>query len=465
MIPITNTTARKPSKGKSKKAVRQQPDITRVAIYTRKSVETGADETFTSLDAQRSAVESYVVSQAEKGWMVLKKHYDDNGYTGGNLKRPGFKELMADIEAGTVDVVAVYRLDRLSRRQIDFLQLLERFEERGVEFCSVTEQFSTGTPTGRLILSIVGTFAQFEREVNSERTSHKILESRRKGLWTGGSPILGFDVVKKRLVVNEPEAIQVREVFRIYIEKQSLRLACLELAERGIHLKRWITEGGKTRGGKPFNTNTLSRIIQNPLCIGMIWAGEEMVEASHPAILEREVWLRANEVLEQNRRREGPSFANRHRYLLRGLLKCGRCGSTMAFVISGAKNAKRYSSYLCQRAFKEGAWACPQARAPMRVIEGPVVEQLLASEGAFLASAWKRGVEQANLGRKDTRSNPTPADLADLEISPPIVRRASWVRLDQKERVEVLRAAVSKVIFDPETGEVVIHRIGDDLVP
>ena len=135
----------------------------------------------------------------------------------------------------------------------------------------------------------------------------------------------------------------------------------------------------------------------------------------------------------------------------------------MTFVTSGAKNSKRYSSYLCQRSHNDGAWACPQARAPMRVIEGPVVEQLLASEGAFLASAWKQGVEQANLGRKDKRGSPTPAGLAELEVAPPAVRRAAWIALDPKERVGVLQAAVSKVTFDPETGEVLIHRIGDDL--
>ena len=197
----------------------------RCAIYTRKSTEEGLDREFNSLDAQREAAEAYIKSQAHEGWVRLPEHYDDGGFTGGNMDRPALARLIADIEAGRIDAVIVYKVDRFSRSLLDFAKMMELFERHQVAFVSVTQQFNTATSMGRLILNVLLSFAQFEREIISERTRDKIAAARRKGKWSGGMPRLGYDVDPrlKKLIVNEEEAARVRAIFQLYLEHQALR--------------------------------------------------------------------------------------------------------------------------------------------------------------------------------------------------------------------------------------------------
>jgi site-specific DNA recombinase len=224
----------------------------RYAIYTRKSTEEGLEQEFNSLDAQRESGEAYIKSLTHEGWICLTDRYDDGGFTGGNMDRPALRRLLADIEAGKIDCVVVYKVDRLSRSLLDFARMMETFEKHRVAFVSVTQQFNTATSMGRLVLNVLLSFAQFEREIISERTRDKIAAARRKGKWSGGHPILGYDVdTNKKLLVNADEAVRVRAIFDLYLQRESLLAVVQELANRGWLNKRWTTRKGHERGGQP----------------------------------------------------------------------------------------------------------------------------------------------------------------------------------------------------------------------
>lgn len=244
----------------------------RCAIYTRKSTDEGLDQEFNSLDAQRESAEAYITSQKHEGWACLPDRYDDGGYTGGNMDRPAFQRLLKDIEAGRIDCIVVYKVDRLSRSLLDFARIMEIFELHRVSFVSVTQQFNTTTSMGRLTLNILLSFAQFEREIISERIRDKVAATRRKGKWSGGRPILGYDVAPEggRLLVNEDEAVWVRGIFELYLEREALIATIKELDVRGWTNKRWTTKKGQETGGKPFTKNNLYRLLTNVLYTGKI---------------------------------------------------------------------------------------------------------------------------------------------------------------------------------------------------
>src|SRR5207237_9661454 len=248
---------------RNKTAKQGTPAQVRCAIYTRKSTEEGMEQEFNSLDAQREASEAYIASQKNEGWTCLPTRYDDGGFTGGNMDRPALKRLLADIEAGQVDAIIVYKLDRFSRSLLDFAKMMETLDRHQVAFVSITQQFSTGTSMGRLVLNVLLSFAQFEREIIAERTRDKIAATRRKGKCTGGYPLLGYDVDPRggRLLVNEEEAVRVRAIFALYLEKQSLLPVVEELARRGWMGKRWRNRKGKERGGQPFTRTSLHRLL------------------------------------------------------------------------------------------------------------------------------------------------------------------------------------------------------------
>src|SRR5882757_3758052 len=219
----------------------------RCAIYTRKSTEHGLDQEFNSLDAQREACEAYIKSQASQGWKLLPQHYDDPAYSGGNLDRPALKKLLVDITAGKVDVVVVYKIDRLTRSLADFAKLVETFDSRSISFVAVTQQFNTTTSMGRLTLNVLLSFAQFERELASERVRDKVAASRKKGKWTGGTVPLGYEARDKKLVVNKTEAETVRTIFHLYLELKSFAKLVEDLDRRRIVTKRRTTKVAKYR--------------------------------------------------------------------------------------------------------------------------------------------------------------------------------------------------------------------------
>jgi len=253
------------------------PPTLRCAIYTRKSTEDGLEQEFNSLDAQRDAGEAYIASQKSEGWVCLPDRYDDGGFTGGNMERPALKRLLSDIEDGKVDCIVVYKVDRLSRSLIDFSKIMDVLERQSVSFVSVTQQFNTSSSMGRLMLNVLLSFAQFEREMISERTRDKIAATRRKGKWSGGMPMLGYDVDARggKLHVNDDEAARVREIFELYLNRLSLIEVVKELDARGWTTKRWTTRKGHERGGKPFNKNSLFKLLTNRIYLGKITYKDE----------------------------------------------------------------------------------------------------------------------------------------------------------------------------------------------
>ena len=245
----------------------------RCAIYTRKSTEEGLDREFNSLDAQREAAEDYIRSQQAEGWIALPDSYDDGGFTGANMERPAMCRLLDEIEAGAVDCVVVYKVDRLSRSLLDFSRIIGEFEKHGTTFVSVTQQFNTSTPVGRLTLHILLSFAQFEREIISERTRDKKSAAKRKGKWTGGYVPLGYDLDAhlRRLIVNPKEAERVRAIFELFTKVRSLDAMLSELQQRSWKTKNWVTRKDKRYGGAAFTTASLTRLLTNELYTGSVF--------------------------------------------------------------------------------------------------------------------------------------------------------------------------------------------------
>jgi len=265
----------------------------RCAVYTRKSSDEGLDQAFNSLDAQREAGEAYIKSQASEGWRATTTRYDDGGYSGGTMERPALQKLLADIDAGLVDVVVVYKIDRLTRSLADFARIVERFDARGVSFVSVTQAFNTTSSMGRLTLNVLLSFAQFEREVTGERIRDKIAASKARGMWMGGVPPLGYDLPlpgSRTLQVNETEADQVRRIFTHYLELGSVHRLCQELERDGVVSKRRITAQGKEVGGLTFSRGALFHMLRSRLYLGEIPHKDRSYPGEHPAIVGSELF-------------------------------------------------------------------------------------------------------------------------------------------------------------------------------
>ncbi|MBL8693184.1 MAG: recombinase family protein [Planctomycetes bacterium] len=347
----------------------------RVAIYTRKSTDEGLDSAFSSLDAQRQAVEAYIESQRGEGWLALPGRFDDGGYSGATTERPAFKRLVAEITAGNVDIVAVYKIDRLSRSLADFTRLMALFAEHGVAFVSVTQQFSTTTAVGRMTLNLLATFAEFERETIVERTRDKVRAARCRGMWTGGHTPLGYDLVDGALVVNAQEAERARAIFALYLETGTLSGTCAALRQRGWEAKRWINREGKETGGGHFDIPQLRRLLTNPVYRGLISSVGALHRGQHEAILGEPLWARVQARLTQNAGHRQRATHEPWNAPLTGLLRCRRCDRAMSHTYA-RRHGKAYRYYACQSALKGGAHACPAARVPASGIEELVIAKV-----------------------------------------------------------------------------------------
>lgn len=352
-------------KGKSSSRATSMPppgELRRCAIYTRKSTTAGLDQAFSSLDAQREACVEYV--RRHPGWVVLDQRYDDGGFTGAHTGRPAFQRLLADVAAGLIDVVVVYKVDRLSRSLLDFVKVMEEFDAAGVAFVSVTQNFSTADAMGRLTLNVLMSFAEFEREMIRERTRDKVQAARRKGHWTGGKVPFGYVVVKKKLVVEELEAALVREIFTLYLDLRS-----------ALDVARMLHERGRTtRSGRRWTRNDVLHLLKYPVYAGYMVSAGELHDAEHQAIVERDVFARVQTLLaSQTRARRGPS--PNPEYILRGLLHCGCCGA--AFTPASAhRGAIRHRYYRCVTRDKQGRAACPAKPLPAQPIEAHVIDRI-----------------------------------------------------------------------------------------
>ncbi|WP_260735512.1 recombinase family protein [Tunturiibacter lichenicola] len=273
----------------------------RCAIYTRKSSEEGLEQSFNSLHAQREACEAYVLSQRHEGWQLLANQYDDGGFSGGNMERPGLKKLIADIASDKIDTVVVYKVDRLTRALSDFAKIVDAFDKQGVSFVSVTQQFNTTTSMGRLTLNVLLSFAQFEREVTGERIRDKVAASKKKGMWMGGHVPKGYDRVEGKLIVNAKEAVAVRNIFLTYLECGCVRRLAERLKHSGIRSKRWTSSTGRQRGGVILSRGSLYHRLNNPIYIGKIAHQGKLHDGQHEPILDLQIWSKVAAMLKDNR--------------------------------------------------------------------------------------------------------------------------------------------------------------------
>jgi DNA invertase Pin-like site-specific DNA recombinase len=292
----------------------------RCAIYTRKSSEEGLEQEFNSLQAQREACEAFITSQRHEGWVCLRAGYDDGGFSGATMERPALQQLLADITAGRVDIVVVYKIDRLTRSLTDFAKIVEIFDARGASFVSVTQQFNTTTSMGRLTLNILLSFAQFEREVIGERIRDKIAASKKKGMWMGGVPPLGYRVQERKLVIVDGEAEIVRAIFRRYAELGSVRLLKDELEVRGIKSKSWTSAAGRLIGNKPFSRGALYLMLQNRLYRGEIVHKGQSHPGEHPPIIDPPLWDAVQGQVGSNTAERNSARRTRQPSLLAGML-------------------------------------------------------------------------------------------------------------------------------------------------
>lgn len=391
--------------GNSSKA----PKAVRCAIYTRKSTDEGLNQDFNSLDAQRDAGEAYIRSQAGEGWTLLPDQYDDGGCTGANMERPALKRLLADVKARKVDCVVVYKVDRLTRSLFDFSRIVEVLDNHGVSFVAVTQQFNTTTSLGRLTLNILLSFAQFEREIISERTRDKQVLARKRGKWTGGHIPLGYDLEEGCLVVNTEEADRVRRIFEWYIEGQTVYSIVAKCADLGWHSKQWTTQAGKVYGGHPMRKCHVYKMLANPLYAARIRADEEVVAANHPRTVDDPTFDLVQEKLKENTRHPGTPNGPKTDSLLRGLLYCAGCGSPMSPSYSSGKH-RRYRYYLCLRASQRNGNACATRAVSAPVVEEAVIQSVrrfvLAPEVVEEAArvARQRMAEKLNKLREDYKA-------------------------------------------------------------
>ncbi len=352
----------------------------RCAIYTRKSTEKGLEQEFNSLHAQREACEAYIASQRHEGWIALSEHYDDPGFSGGNIDRPGLKKLMRDIERGKIDCVVFYKLDRLSRSLLDFVKLAEFFDKHNVTFVSITQQFSSTTAMGRLTLNILLSFAEFERAISAERVRDKIAAAKKKGKYLGGTPPYGYDVdyQNTKLVVNREEAKLVRHIYKRFIETGSCLEIARELNSKGIPTKSWTTKNGSFHQGGPWNTQHLYRALNNRTYLGETVHKGESYPGEHEAIVPKSLWERVQQMFSNGTARKKGQETCEVKALLRGIIRCGHCDKSMVGTYTKKKNNVVYRYYTCGSAIKNGYASCPVRNVPAGEIEKAVVGQLRA---------------------------------------------------------------------------------------
>jgi len=406
------------------------PRPVRCAIYTRKSTEEGLDREFNSLDAQREAAEAYIRGQHASGWIALPEAYDDGGFTGANMGRPALTKLLRDVEAGHIDCCIVHKIDRLSRSLLDFARMIETFEQHGVTFVSVTQQFDTSTPVGRLTLHILLSFAEFEREIIAERTRDKKAAAKRKGKWTGGFVPLGYDLDRhlRRLTVNDEEADRVRGIFELASKLPSLDTVLDELHTRGWTTKRWVTEKDKAQGGSSFSKTSLIRLLTNPLYTGFVSYRGLSYRGEQPRILGERLWKRVQDKMAKLHMRAVPKKSNKNGALLKGLLCCAGCGEPMA-VTATVRRERKYLYYVCRRS----AASCTRHSLAASLIETAVLDHL---ENRAKQPGGRLLRKQLDTSRPEWRST-SPADLAERMVR--LIERISYDGESRKVTVHFRR--------------------------
>ena len=415
----------------------------RCAIYTRKSSEEGLDMEFNSLDAQREACEAYIVSQKAEGWDLVPTHYDDGGFSGGTLERPALKRLMDDISSGLIDSVVVYKIDRLSRSLMDFVKMVEVFEQRRVTFVSITQSFNTTTSMGRLILNILLSFAQFEREVIGERIRDKFAASRKKGMWMGGTPPFGYDVKDRKLIVNSEEAQIVRQIFQWFVGTGSNLEVVRKLKQARITTKAWTAQSGKQHAGRTIDAQYVNRILNNRVYLGEAVHKGKSYPGEHKPILDPMLWEDAHRILARAPKTRGNINRAREPALLRGLVRCGCCGSAMTPSSTTIRaRGVSYRYYVCIMPLRQGKEACPVRSIPAAELENAVLYQL---QTAFQAPELIAAVSKS-VARLDERSGKLKTRDREALVRDKLQDfDALWKRLFAQERQKFLAAVIDHV--------------------
>lgn len=358
--------------------VSMKKPVLKCAIYTRKSSDEGLDQDFNSLDAQREACEAYITSQKAEGWSLVKKHYNDGGFSGGSLERPALKTLIDDIRAERVDIVVVYKIDRLTRSLMDFAKLVEIFDEHGVTFVSITQSFNTTTSMGRLTLNVLLSFAQFEREVAGERIRDKIAASKKKGMWMGGRPPLGYDIENRQLIVNEEDAKTARMIFELYLKCGCVKRLKQELDRQNIKSRPRVSKRGLNYGGKNFSRGALYNLLKNPVYTGKIKHHDQIHDGMHKAIISDELWNEVQDKLQNQAAHPRGTNKESQGNLLMGLIYAS--DNSLYTPIYTKKKNKKYRYYFNQNLAEDKHH--PQrfrARLPAYDLEN-TVEQAIRTE-------------------------------------------------------------------------------------
>ncbi|MBX3712992.1 MAG: recombinase family protein [Lysobacter sp.] len=408
-------------------------------MYTRKSTEDGLDLEYTSIDAQRDAGAAYIASRRAEGWIPVADDYDDAGFSGGSLQRPALQRLLADIEAGQIDIVVAYKIDRLSRSLYDFAELVKVFDRHGVTFVSVTQQFNTTDAMGRMLLNILLTFAQFERELTAERIRDKFVASKKKGLWMHGIPPLGYDVKDRRLAINDAEAEQVRTIFRRFVELRSILKVVQDVRSRGWCNKTWTTKAGRVLVGQLHDKSSVHKILHCRTYLGEMKHRDQYFENTHAPIIERTLWNEAHALLQVNGRvRAGASRRGKVEFLLKGLLT-GPDGRALSPWHTTKANGRTYRYYLSTRDTHEGPGTSGLPRLPAGELEGAVVAQLRRVLRA--PEMIEAMIPQA------VALDPT-LDDAQVTVAMTQVDRV-WEQLFPAEQQRLVRLLVERVIVTP----------------
>jgi site-specific DNA recombinase len=413
---------------------RAKPAVIRCAIYTRKSTEEGLEQDFNTLDAQREAAESFIRSQKNEGWVAVEKLYDDGGFTGANMDRPALKLLLADIAMGEVNCIVVYKVDRLTRSLLDFSRIMDVLDRHGATFVAVTQQFNTTSSLGRLTLNILLSFAQFEREMISERTRDKISAARKKGKWMGGRLVLGYDIAPggAALVVNPQEAVQVSEIYRMYLELGSPILILEELKRRGWRLKAFTTKTGRSAGNGRFNKGTLHSLLTNPIYTGVVRHHGEIYPGEHERIVSDLIWNQVQKRLTRDDRRGKHHIADPCGALLKGIAHCASCDVAMTHTYAQKKGKPLYRYYVCGKAHRQGWQKCET-----RSVSAPALAQAVVAQLAAMA---------------DDPSNPSNEVRVALEQG-----ATSWREMTEEQLRIFIRTLVRQVRYDGRTGKVTVQ--------
>jgi DNA invertase Pin-like site-specific DNA recombinase len=410
----------------------------RCAVYTRKSSEEGLEQDFNSLDAQREACQAYILRHKAEGWIPVPDNYDDGGFSGGTLERPALTRLLTDIERGKVDVVVVYKIDRLSRSLMDFAKLVEVFDRRSVTFVSVTQSFNTTDSTGRLMLNILFSFAQFEREVIGERIRDKFAASRRKGMWMGGWAPLGYDIKNRKLVVNEPEAQLVRSIFMHFARYRSGTYVVGELHKAGVLNKQ----------GKPIDKGYLYRVLKNRVYLGEAVHKGTSYPGEHTAIIDQDVWNQVHNIIKESPRKRAAHSRTRTPAILKGLI-FGPTGAAMT-PSHTRRHGKLYRYYTSTNVIKVGAQTCPIRRIPAAEIEAAVIAQIrrLIQTPEIVVAAWRAAKHKVS-------------GLTERQVREEFYRFDElWSELFPAEQARIVQLLVRRVDISERGADITLRRAG-----